>query len=337
MNTRTRTLVIVNPASARARRAWPKVERALTGAGVRFDAHETAHAGDATIRTRAALREGYATIAVVGGDGTLSEAASGFFEFATGAGADHPGLPSPVNPDTALAILPAGTGDDFARGLAGGRAPLDEWLARLVAHCRRACAGEGEGSRAGASRLLDVIHGRVERGERDFICLNVATIGLGAEVAARVASQRGATRRLPGEARFFAAACGALAAWRERVVRVSVDDGEAVESRTNLIAVANGIYAGGGMMFAPAAQSDDGLIDLVLTHDLTRATILKELPRIRRGAHLANERVQVVRARRVRVETDAPADSLLVEADGNVRGRTPADFQIMPGALRIVL
>jgi diacylglycerol kinase family enzyme len=176
----------------------------------------------------------------------------------------------------------------------------------------------------------------VEQGEQDFICLNVATIGLGAEVAARVARQGGVMRRLPGEARFVSAACGALAAWRERRVRVSIDESDVFEGQTNLIAVANGIYAGGGMMFAPDALYDDGWLDLLLSHDQTRRTILRELPRIRRGEHLSNERVRLVRARHVRVETEKPEDALLVEADGNVRGHTPAEFRLLPEAIRVV-
>jgi diacylglycerol kinase (ATP) len=328
MNMQNPALVIINPASARARRAWPKIKAALIENDVRFDAHETTHAGNATEKTRAALREGYRTIAVVGGDGTLSEAASGFFEFEDNENHDHSHLPSPINKDAALAILPAGTGDDFARGLMGQREPLEKWLSHFIAHLRR--------DDDKTARAVDVIYGRVEQNERAFICLNVATIGLGAEVAARVASQGSMMRRLPGEARFVSAACGALAAWRERRVRVRVDENEVIESRTNLIAVANGIYAGGGMMFAPHARNDDGLIDLVLTHDLKRATIMRELPRIRRGDHLANPHVRIIKAKHVRVETDTPEDALLVEADGNVRGHTPAEFRIMPGALRVV-
>jgi diacylglycerol kinase family enzyme len=184
-------------------------------------------------------------------------------------------------------------------------------------------------------RVIDVIHGRASAGEGDFICLNVATIGLGAEVAARVASQSNLMKSLPGEMRFVSAALGALAAWRERKARITIDERETIESMTNLLAVANGAYAGGGMLFAPDARTDDGLIDFMLTNDLTRSTILRELPRIRRGQHLANPNVRIVRATRVRVETDTTQDALLVEADGNVRGHTPAEFRIMPQALRI--
>ncbi|MBA2734943.1 MAG: diacylglycerol kinase family lipid kinase [Acidobacteria bacterium] len=328
MNNPARTLIIINPASARARRAWPKIKGALADASINFDAHETTHAGDATEKTRAALRDGYNVIAVVGGDGTLSEAASGFFEFHRDGNTASSHHPSPINRDAALAILPAGTGDDFARGLAGKREALGKWLENFIAYLRH--------DDVSAAREIDVIHGWVEHGERDFICLNVATIGLGAEVAARVASQGGVMRRLPGEVRFVAAACGALAAWRERTVRVTVDEHEVIEGQTNLLAVANGIYAGGGMMFAPGARNDDGLIDLLWSHDLTRATILRELPRIRRGEHLANERVRLVRARHVRIETEKQEDALLVEADGNVRGHTPAEFRVMPGAIQVV-
>jgi YegS/Rv2252/BmrU family lipid kinase len=325
-----RTLVIINPASARARRAWPSIKSTLTDNGIGFDAHETTHAGDATVQTRAALLSGYQVIAVVGGDGTLSEAASGFFDFDEDGSEASSHLPSLINREAALAILPAGTGDDFARGLAGARKkPLEGWLETLLAYYRR---DDARGARA-----MDVIHGRASSGERGFICLNVATIGLGAEVAARVASQGNMLRRLPGEARFVSAAFGALSAWRERMVRVTVDESEVIESRSNLIAVANGVYAGGGMMFAPDALTDDGLIDLVLTRDLTRPTILRELPRIRRGKHLANPKVRIIKATHVRVETERAKDQLLVEADGNVRGHTPAEFRIMPGALRVIL
>jgi YegS/Rv2252/BmrU family lipid kinase len=325
-----RTLVIINPAAARSRRAWPKVSEALRAGGLEFDLYETAFAGAATKRTREALRAGYTTIAVIGGDGTLSETAEGFFEYEEdkeGAGFI---LPSVINAEAALAMLPAGTGDDFARGLTGGREPLDKWVERLLTHAR-----DNDSS---ATRIIDVIAGRVggEHKGRSFICLNVSTIGLGADVAVRVSEQGRFVRRLPGEARFLQAACGALVAWRERSMRVTVDDSETIDCASNLVAVANNIYAGGGMMFAPEARTDDGLIDLMLSCKLTRRTILRELPRIHRGGHVKNPRVSLYKAKRVRLEPLTAKDALPVEADGNPRGHTPAEFQIIPEALRIV-
>lgn len=328
MSNQPRTLVIINPVSARARSHWQRIEKILRQRGAGFELHETTRAGDATDATRAALQSGYELIAVVGGDGTLSEAAAGFFEFGEGESETHHELPAQVKPSAALAILPAGTGNDFARGLAGGRESIEKWCASLVKYQR----GED-----GRSRLTDVIHGSVNGGAQAFICLNVATLGIGADVAARVGAQGPLICKLPGEARFLAAACGALARWRESAVRVSVDEGATFECRTNLIAVANGRYAGGGMMFSPGAKIDDGRLDLVMVCDFKRAAIVRELMRIHKGGHVANSKVRVIGATRVRVETKDGESALLVEADGNVRGHTPAVFRIIPRALRIVV
>jgi diacylglycerol kinase family enzyme len=357
MNNAPRLLVIINHAAARARRLWPQIKTTLRAQGIPFDEHATTHAGDATTQTRDALREGYQLIAIVGGDGTLSEAASGFFDFdSADANASTHALhtsidfsqaptlhsqqdaasllPRPINNEGALAILPAGTGNDFARGLAGQREPLVRWIEKLIAYCRR-----NDDERA--ARIVDVIYGSADDGAANFIALNAATFGIGAETARRVTSQRGFALRLNGEARFVAAACGALLAWRERLVRITIDNGNSneanvIECSTNILAVANNIYAGGGMMFAPNARPDDGLLDLLIACHLSRVEVLLELPRIRKGTHLANPKVRTFTAERVRVETLNPNDALLIEADGNVRGHTPAEFRIMPAALRLI-
>ncbi len=333
MNNASRTLVIINPVAAAARRRWPEIKAALAHHNVRFDLHETINAGDAETAARAALKADYQTICVVGGDGTLSEAANGFFEWhPTDARADVQFFPAPINTKAALAILPAGTGDDFARGLTNTREPLEAWIKRFVAHARR----DDEAHDNKTTRVIDVVATRVGDGARAFVYLNVATIGLGAEVAARVGRQSNFMQCLSGEFRFSCAALAAVAAWRERLVRVTVDDNQVFECRANLLAVANGIYAGGGMMFAPDARLDDGQLDFLMACDISRATILRELPRIRTGKHLQNPNVRYARSARIHIETFAAKDHLLIEADGNVRGHTPAEFRVMPGALRVV-
>lgn len=324
MNPQSSPLILINNRAARTRSVWPRIKEALTQNNVRFDFRETTRPGDATAWTRVALRNGCATIAVVGGDGTLSEAASGFFEQTQ----QDCGRPQPINLMAALALLPAGTGDDFARGLAGERAPLQKWVKRLITHCR---------GTQNTTRTVDVLHGRVDDKAQGFICLNAATLGIGAEVAGRVAAQNGFVRLLSGEARFALAAVGALARWRERRVSVQVDGGERIECQSNLIAVVNGLYAGGGMMFAPAARVDDGYLDVMTTCSVGRAMVLRELSRIHSGGHLVNPKVRVMRGTRVRIESLSRKDRLGMEADGDVRGCTPVEFRVIPGALRVVV
>jgi diacylglycerol kinase (ATP) len=115
-----------------------------------------------------------------------------------------------------------------------------------------------------------------------------------------------------------------------------VDDGEAFECATNLVAIANSPYAGGGMMFSPEARTDDGLLDVVTACRLTRRSLIREMTRIHSGGHVENPRVRIIRGRHVRIEHLTPADALAVEADGDVRGHTPLEFRVLPGALRVV-
>jgi diacylglycerol kinase (ATP) len=319
-----RTLIIINKAAARSRRSLPIVFKALKNAGILFDSYETTRPGDATLRTRTALKAGITTVAVVGGDGTLSEAAEGFFEFSNSPEA----MPSPINTRASLALLPAGTGDDFARGLVGHRAPLGHWIELLVSHCRE--------RHEPSTRPVDVMCGFRDDYANRFLCLNASTMGIGGETASRVAAQGGLMRRFSGEARFATAAVGALGVWRERPVRVSIDNAVVIESEMNLVAVANGIYAGGGMMLSPGAKVDDGKLDVVTASGFSRAAVIRELPRIHRGGHVKNPKVRIFQGQKVLIETFSPKDGMLIEADGNVRGRTPVEFRIMPAALRIV-
>jgi diacylglycerol kinase family enzyme len=105
----------------------------------------------------------------------------------------------------------------------------------------------------------------------------------------------------------------------------------------NLVAVANARFAGGGMMLSPQAEIDDGKLDVVTASGLNRAAILRELTRIHKGGHVANPKVKIVQGRHVSIQTFAADDALRIEVDGNVSGHTPADYSIMPGALRIVV
>ena len=319
-------LIIVNNVAAKARQSWPRIKNELDAAGVNYQTHHTDRQGDATLQTRAALKSGVQLIVVVGGDGTLSEAAEGFFQFN-----DNLEIPPvPINRSAALAILPAGTGDDFARGLRRNRAPLKEWIDTLVAFVR--AGGKGQ---AGA-RQIDVLYGLCDGFQKQFICLNASTMGIGGETAGRVASQGRFMRNFSGEFRFVFAAVGALAAWRERRVRVTVDDKTVADGPMNLVGVANGLYAGGGMMLSTSARVDDGKLDVITASGLSRANVVTELSRIHTGGHLNNPKVTLTQGKKVRIETLLLQDAMPLEADGNVRGVTPVQFEVIPRALRFL-
>jgi len=318
-------LVIINNSAAKARRVWPTIRKELDAAGVEFQAYETKSPGDATLRTRAALSTGTESIVVVGGDGTLSEAAEGFFELND----DLDVLPNAINPSATLAILPAGTGNDFARGLRGRRASLPTWVDTVIAHAH--------GENTQQVQTVDVLYGRCNGYEKPFICLNASTMGIGGETAGRVAAQGKFMRNFSGEFRFVFAAVGALAAWRERRVIVTVDGRTIADGPMNLVAVANALYAGGGMMLSPDARLDDGQLDVITASGLSRTNVVTELSRIHTGGHVNNPKVTITQGKIARIETLMLQDAMPLEADGNVRGVTPVQFQVLPGVLRFVV
>jgi YegS/Rv2252/BmrU family lipid kinase len=319
------SLIIINNAAAKARAAWPMVCERLDATKVEYESYKTTKPGDATVRTREALESGIKTIAVVGGDGTLSEVAQGFFAF----NEDVSVLPAPINDEACLAIFPAGTGDDFARSHMGKRESLSKWIDIFIAHSRAISESN--------FRTVDVLFGKCDGFTTPFICINASTMGIGGDTARRVAAQGKFMRNFSGELRFAAAAVAALAHWRERRVRVTVDGNVFVDGPMNLVGVANALYAGGGMMLSPHARIDDGKLDVVTASGLNRRNIVRELMRIHKGGHVANPKVQVAQGERVTIETFASEDAMRIEVDGNVRGVTPVEFQVMPKALRFVV
>ena len=318
------TLIIINPAAAKAKRFWPLIQEKLRSAGLQYELYETKCAGDATTKTRTALYSNPTTVVVVGGDGTLSEAAEGFFEFSS----DISRPPKPVQPDGALAVLPAGTGNDFAGGLRGRGVAISVWIDALIRHLQ---------DEENAAKPIDVLYGRSDGYHRPFVCLNASTMGIGGETAGRVQGQGSFMQRFSGEFRFLYAALGALAVWRERRVRVTLDGRELIEGPMNLVAVLNAVYAGGGMMLSPEATLDDGALDVVTASGFDRPEIVRELGRVHNGGHVVNPKVTVARGSIVKIETFMAKDAMPIEVDGNLCGVTPVQFEVMPAALRFVV
>ncbi|HJQ26426.1 MAG TPA: diacylglycerol kinase family protein [Blastocatellia bacterium] len=308
----TETLFIINPVSGggAALKTWRAARPALQTAGLAIREHVTARAGEAIQVTRAALTEGDTRIVAVGGDGTLSEVVNGYL--------DDNGRP--LNPLAAIGVLPGGTGADFSKTL-GITSRARAIQAILGATFKTIDAGR---------ITLNDTRGRAFT--RAFI--NLASFGLGGDTAMWVNRWRGTrSRLLKGQAKYALAALRALDRYRNHRVRVRLDQESELEIGSNLLVVANGKYAGGGMMLAPEARLDDGLFDVILADGATRWDIIKELPRIGRGGHLKNPRVSAHRARVVSITTEAP---LAIDVDGDFAGHTPAELVVLPSMIRLL-
>lgn len=244
-----------------------------------------------------AVEAGAERIVAAGGDGTVNAVVDAVL---TG---DRAG-------EVAVGVLPLGTGNDFARSLG---IPLD--LEGALDALGRAIPG-----------LVDAV--RAEEFGRFFV--NASASGFSGEVDEQVTPER---KRRWGP---FAYARGALDLLPDpETYRLSLTvDGTEEELDVLNVVVANGRTVAGGIEIAPGALLDDGALDLVVVRAGSAAEIAAFCSSCLVGTHLEHDLVEHRRAGRVRLESVPP---MPVNVDGDLVGETPVEYEIRPGALRILL
>jgi YegS/Rv2252/BmrU family lipid kinase len=294
--------LIVNPiaGNGRVREVVPELTAALRAGGLQFDVSETAGPAEASDVARAALDDGIRYLIAVGGDGTVHHVLNGMF-------VDR----SPVAEDAVLGVCGSGTGSDFVRNFGLDR-PVDVVARHLLTpHTMPIDVGVAEFTTADGGR-----------GERLFA--NIAEVGYGAEVVRRAARL---PRRL-GRLRYLLAAWAAIAAVARTEAEVSVDFTTRELGLVELV-VANGQFFGGGMKVAPRAIPQDGRFS-VLAFTGGRSQVFLLTTQLFAGEHLPHPDIVEYQSATCGITAAAP---LLVEADGEVLGTTPARFSMLKRSL----
>jgi diacylglycerol kinase (ATP) len=304
-----RALLVHNPTAGggRAGRRVTDVVARLVAGGVETERHETRSLEDARLAACEAAGAFDAVVAM-GGDGTVGACAAGLVDAGPGGSGGPPGWSPGRSVRAALGVVPAGGGNDAARSL--GLPPHDPLAAAgLLPRLRRRPAD------------LATVAGRAY--------LNVAGAGFDSEVN-RVANQRlGWAGTRP---RYVGAVLAELVVGRVAAFEL-VLDGRAVPLRGWLVAVANGPSYGGGMRVAPHASLDDGLLDVVVIHEIGKLEFLRTFPKVFSGRHVEHPAVAVHRAARVDLDADR---TLAVYADGEPAGALPATFEVHPAAITVL-
>jgi YegS/Rv2252/BmrU family lipid kinase len=252
---------------------------------------------DAWEQARRFANDGCERVIAVGGDGTFNEVMNGLME------ADNP---------TPMGIVPAGTGCDLPRSLGLTGMPIEEAVRRAA---------------TGMPTIVDV--GRVECGGESRFFINVAGLGFDATVA-----ERAARTKLPsGKISYLSALATSLASYRNIPVAITCN-GRSVETRAVFVTVANARFFGGGFNITPMASLTDGLLDVAIVGDLSIAELLANIPSVYRGTHTNHPKFTHMTATSVRVESSIPA---LVQADGELMGRAPAEFTVHPSSMAVIV
>jgi YegS/Rv2252/BmrU family lipid kinase len=286
-----RFALLVNPAAAggRARDALPLVRAELDRLGATYREVETKSIEHARSEAGKAADEGD-TVATLGGDGLVGPVAGVL-----------------RGREVALAVLPGGRGNDFARMLS---IPSDPAAAARV-------AVEGE------ERRVDVadVNGNPYVG--------IASFGFDSD-ANRIANQAKVVR---GNLVYLYAGLRALAAWKPAEFTVTVD-GSRHEFTGYSVSVGNSRYYGGGMLALPEAEIDDGRLDVLTVAQHGKLRALGGMAKVFKGDHIDPRWMNVVRGEVVEVASDRP---FVIYADGDPIGATPATMRVHPHSLRVVV
>ena len=296
--------LIVNPVAGAGRTAkkWPQIKELLKNIGLRFEDDITEAPRHAIELARSAAKKGYELVVSVGGDGTINEVVNGLYDAGN-------------IKDVMLGIISTGTGSDYIRTIG------------IPPHHKEAC-----------QRLLNPRMQLVDLGVVEYsnngemvkrLFVNFAGLGFDAEVVKATTLKFKALGALPS---YLMGLLTTFLSYNNKEVSIKLD-GKQDNRKICTIVMSNGKYGGGHMFVAPDADPGDGLLDVMIINDINKPDLLWSLPRVYRGTHLTHPKVTVERAREIEITTKEP---MSLQADGELLGEAPANFRILPSALKIV-
>jgi YegS/Rv2252/BmrU family lipid kinase len=293
--------LIVNPTAGggRAGRLAPQVQRALQQRDLRVRRDDTRDLAHARALAAEAAHEGE-IIAALSGDGMVGAIADTLREL----------------PGALLGVLPGGRGNDLARVLG---IPTDP-----IAACDVIATG--------IPRALDLGIVLDAAGVRGRAFVGIASAGFDSD-ANRIANE--APAWLGGLAYAYAA-LRALISWRAARFEIELDPpSERRRFDGYSIGAANSRAYGGGMRAAPQAMLDDGLLEVVVLENVSKAAFLtRVMPRVFKGTHVQLPYVHSFRAAEVHISADRP---FTMYADGDPIGELPLRVRALRGAVQVLV
>lgn len=294
MNNR-KTCIIANP---KAGTAITDLDTRLEPLGKEIDLRVTSRPAEAVEFARDAVSSGYDRIVAAGGDGTVNEVING------------------IAPDfgrVEFAVLPFGTGNDFARTVGVPAGDLEKALDTIA---------------AGRTRAVDVV--RVRSDEiRHFI--NVSAAGFSGAVNEKLT---GEMKKTWGPLAYLRSAAEALPDLTDYHTSLIVDERETIELKAYNVVVANARFVAGGIPIAPEAEIDDGLLDIVILPAASLPRLALIVPLIIAGKHWGDESLLCRRAHKLEIDS---TPGMWFNVDGELVGNEPAVFEVLPRALRVVV
>ncbi len=283
--------VICNPVAGngRGKKIGEQVQAELKKRGILHEFYLTESRDHATELAKKAAALGAEKVLAVGGDGTVLEVARGL-----------------IHTQTALCIIPGGTGNDFIKTIGIPKDPAAALEAALT----------------NAPRKTDAVQ------LNDRLFLNEAGVGFDVSVLeyAQKAKKycRGLLPYLYGVIRTIFSFSGI------RLV-CQLEEGETIEREILVLGVGNGRFIGGGIEIAPEAVPDDGLLDVVIVEKMKKPRMMQVLPLLLKGKILTFKETEWTRVKRLTFQ----GEHMSVNVDGEILPMDKAEISILPNALYV--
>ncbi len=300
-------LVVVNPnaGAGKGKKEWSKISQMLVDKGMQFKEFFTERSFHAIEKMPEFVKAGFRRVIVVGGDGTLNEVVNGLLSQK-----EVPGT------DFTVGMIPVGTGNDWLRSY-----NVSSDLEKAI-----------DAIKTGRTTLQDVGVVRFtngsENGQRYFA--NMAGLGFDGTVAQKVNADKAKGKSNPFL--YFTNLLTSLFSYKSSLLQI-ITDGKEIKARVFSMSVGIGQYNGGGMMQAPDALTNDGLLDLTIIKEMPLLKMIISLRRLLDGSIGKVKQVTMLQGKNIRIESDRPVP---LEADGESLGYSPLEFSIVESALKVI-
>ena len=288
---------------------WNKVKEELEKRGIPFQAFFTeyhGHAKELALSIAKNVDGETVNLVAVGGDGTLHEIINGIIKY----------------PNIVVGVIPAGSGNDFSRGLFIPKNPLialDHIISKALIQ----------------PESIDV--GKMINSDQDELFF-VNNMGAGFDAEVAQAANRSKLKALLnryslGMLIYVMILLKKLVSFQCRTVEMTIDGEEYTFPSTWFVTVANQPYYGGGMLIAPGASPTDGELDIIVVNNLSKLKLLAVFISVFWGGHIKFKEVTVLKGKNIKITSSEP---LLIHLDGEINGYTPITAQVVNQSLSII-
>ena len=290
-------LIIFNPWAGHgyAGKTLDQIEDYLRTIGLPYELLKTEHKGHGVDLTREVDFSQYAGLIAAGGDGTLFEVINGYYH----------------NPSTnriPIGVLPVGTGNAFVRDM---NLHDHNWKKAL------------DVIKAGKTRKFDVGHFTTEG--QTWYYLNILGLGIVADIGATAVKLKAL-----GNISYTIGSLYHILKLKPYHIKLTVDN-QTIERKNVFVEISNTRYTANFLM-APAAKTDDGLLDVTILGPKGRIGLMRSFPKIITGEHIHMKEVETFQASTIRVETDIPK---ILTPDGELMGSTPIEVNCLKQAIDV--